>query len=141
MKNYLELPRGLKIDIYNVPDDLEAQVQKAFGEYTEGTCSAYTDEDRLCFIDVMVKKIHYADAYDRVNKMIKDRFAWELEDQGRIMDSDEFYGDLGFFAECYTAGQQDAQLRFKCNDHHISDRINPIIVRVIRAVMDWRPEG
>ena len=138
---YLNLPCGLRIDIYNVPEDLEAQVQKAFGEYTEGTSSDYTDEDRLCFIDVMMEKIRQADPYDEVNEMIKDRFAWELEEQGRIMDSDEFYDGTGFFAECYAAGQKAAQLRYKCDDHHVSDIVNPIIVRVIRAVMDWRPEG
>jgi len=140
ISKYLNLPRGLRIDIYNVPEDLEAQVQKTFGEYTEGTSSDYTDEDRLCFIDVMMKNIRQADPYDKVNEMIKDRFSWELEEQGRIMDSDEFYDGTDFFAECYEAGQKAAQLRYKCDDHHINDIVNPIIVRVIRAVMDWSPE-
>lgn len=140
MKRFLYLPRDLVIDIDNVPENLEELVQKAFGEYTEGTSSDYTDEDRLCFIDCMMEKIHRADPWDKVDELIIGRFKYELQECGNIMDPDEFYGSREFFADCYELGQKDAQLRFRCDDHHISDKVNPILVRVIRAVMSWKQE-
>lgn len=62
------LPRGVKIDIDHVPDNLEEIVQKSFGEYTHGTSRAYTYEDRLMYIDVMMKNIWHADAQRDVEK-------------------------------------------------------------------------
>ena len=137
----IKFPRGVSIDADNVPDNLEEIVRKAFGEYTFGTASAYTDEDRLSFIDSMIQNIHHAnDADYKVERLIVDRFEWELQDQGRIMEPYEFYANRDFFVECYEAGQKDAQLHYQCSDHHVSDKVNRIIARVIRAVMTWERE-
>ena len=52
------LPRGLEVDLDNIPEDLEEQVQKCFAEYTKETNPKYMFHDKLLFIDVMIKKIH-----------------------------------------------------------------------------------
>lgn len=85
----ISLPRGLNIDIDNVPDNLEELVQKAFGEYTAGTNPVYMHHDKLCFIDVMVKRMHRADS-DKVNDLIKDAFGYQLDEYGELMEPHEF---------------------------------------------------
>ena len=132
----ITLPRGAQIDIDNVPENLEEIVQKTFGEYTYGTASDYTDEDRLRFIDCMTKNLHHADAYYGVKDLIMEQYEYELDDQGRLMDSDEFY-TLEFMQSCYERGNEHAKLCYHCDDHHVYDKVNRIIARIVRAVMSW----
>ena len=49
----VKFPRGLIIDLDNIPENFEAEIQKAFAEYTEGTNPAYMYQDKLAFIDRM----------------------------------------------------------------------------------------
>jgi hypothetical protein len=134
----ISLPRGVNIDIDNVPNDLENIVWRAFAEYTEGTASAYTFADKLCFIDAVTKRLHHRDS-GNVQDLIKKRFNYELMEQGRIMDSDEFYGDMAFFEDCYTLGEKDSSLYSYdyCEDRRDNEKIMKILVRVITAVMNW----
>lgn len=134
----ITLPRGINVDIDNVPDNLEELVGTAFAEYTSGTSSAYTFEDKLCFIDDMTKHLHRRDS-GNVQDLIKKRFEYELHEQGRIMDSDEFYGDMAFFEDCYMLGSSDTRLYSYdyCEDRRDNEKIMKILVRGITAVMNW----
>ena len=136
MLKTIDLPRGVKIDIDNPPENLEELVQKTFAEYTFGTCADYTDEDRLRFIEVTIERLHRADSYYAVKDLIMERYGYELDDQGRLMDSDEFY-NMEFMECCYERGREHASLRYHCDDHHVYDKVNRLIARIIRAVMTW----
>jgi len=137
MLKFIELPRGYKIDINNPPENLEEIVQQEFKEYTAETNEAYTDEDRLMFIDVMIKKLHRADSWEGVKDLITERYEYELCELSRLMDSDEFF-NMEFMEECYERGRAHASLRYRCDDHHIYDKVNRLTARIIRAVMTWR---
>lgn len=134
----IKLPRGLSIDIDNPPENLEELVQKAFAEYTYGTSREYTDEDRLTFIDLMIERTKFAtDANARVHDLLLERFDWEIFDQGRIPDRDDFF-DVEFFEYCFEQGQKHANLIYRNDDHHISDKANRFIARIVRAIMTWK---
>lgn len=48
MRKYtINLPRGLEVDIFNLPEDFKEQVEQAFREYTSGTAKAYMYADKL----------------------------------------------------------------------------------------------
>ena len=134
----ITLPRCIKIDIDHVPDNLEAIVQESFSEYTSGTSRAYTYEDRLMYIDVMMKNIWHADAQRDVQALILNRYKYILEDQGELTEPEEFLS-VGFMEECYDMGHDRARLRCRgvTDDRHDDEKIMKIIERVIRAVMNW----
>lgn len=38
MRSYnIKLPRGIEVDIFNLPEDFEEQIKESFRGYTEGT--------------------------------------------------------------------------------------------------------
>ena len=137
----ITLPRGIKIDIDRVPENLEEIVQKSFGEYTHGTSRAYTYEDRLMYIDVMMKNIWRADAQRDVQTLILNRFKYNLDDQGELTEPEEFLS-VSFMEECYSLGHDRARLRCRgaTEDRRDDEKIMKIVERVIRAVMNWEPE-
>lgn len=133
----IELPRKIQVDTNNIPDDLYQVVQRAFAEYTKGTRAEYTYQDKLCFIDLMAEKIQHADASDKVNQLIKDTFAYELDEQGEITDLSTFYS-IEFMENCYRLGQNDHKLYAKCGQsRRENDAIMQIEAIVIKAVMDY----
>lgn len=141
------LPRGLEIDLDNIPDDLEEQVQEVFSEYTEGTNPKFMYHDKLCFIDVMVKELHgNKDSDDAVMDAMKDYLEHEVKDQGRIPDSSD-YLDIGFMEQCYNLGQRSMELYShqwaSKQRKHDNDKIMKVLCRAIKAVMDyeWGKDG
>lgn len=143
----ITLPRGLVIDLDNVPEDLEGQVQKCFTEYTEMTNPKYMYHDKLCFIDVMVKKLHgNKDSDDAVMDAMKDYMEYEVKEYGNIPDKDE-YLDIPFMEQCYNLGQRSMELYShdwqKNQRKHDDDKIMKVLCRAIKAVMDyeWGNDG
>lgn len=134
----IELPRGLTIDIDNVPENLEELVAKSFAEYTEVTHRDYTYQDKLHYIDVMVRKLHHADSTAAVNDEIKSLFEYKLDEYGNIADKDDFYSQE-FMEQCYNRGQKDHELYSHnyFNDHRANEKVMKILVRVIKAVINW----
>ena len=133
----IELPRKSQVDTDNIPDDFYQVVQREFAAYTKGTRKEYMYQDKLCFIDRMAEKIHHADASDAVNKLIKDTFAYELDEQGEITDPSTFYS-IEFMEDCYQLGQNDHKLYTRCGkSSRENDAIMKVEAIVIKAVMDY----
>lgn len=58
MRSYrIRLPRGLEVDIFNLPENFGEEINRVFGEYTQETSEDYRDCDRLGFIDCCVRHI------------------------------------------------------------------------------------
>lgn len=50
MRSYtINLPRGLEVDIFNLPDNFVEEINRVFREYTQETAKDYRDCDRLGF--------------------------------------------------------------------------------------------
>ena len=141
------LPRGLEVDLDNIPEDLEEQVQKCFAEYTEETNPKYMFHDKLLFIDVMIKKIHgNKDPEDAVMDAMKDYLEYEVKEYGNIPDKDE-YLDVQFMEQCYKIGRESAALYshefIKGQKKYDDDKILKVLCRAIKAVVvyEWGKDG
>ena len=136
------LPRGLVVDLDNIPDDLEEQVQKCFSEYTEMTNPKFMYHDKLCFIDVVVKKLHGdKDSDDAVMDAMKDYMEYEVRECGYIPDKED-YLDVGFMEHCYNLGQRSMEMYShswrKDQGKHDDDKIMKVLCRATKAVMDYK---
>lgn len=139
----IELPRRIIVDIFNFKtDELIATVKEEFGQYTAGTNPEYMYQDKLLFIDLMVQRLHHADSGEKVNRLIKRTFEYQLDEYGELMEPSEFLSQE-FMEDCYNLGQEDHKLysRNFTGDHHIDERIMLIESIVIKAIMDYRKEG
>lgn len=140
MGNYtINLPRGLEVDIFDLPEDFKEQVEQAFREYTSGTAKEYMYVDKLGFIDCCVEHLNGdEDSDDVVNSLVEEAMISEWRNNGEIIKEDDIY-NIDFMEECYRKGKEDAKLssRFGTDDHHIYDQIQKVLVRIIRVVMNY----
>ena len=135
----ITLPRGRNIDINNIPENLEELIRKDFSEYTEGTRPEYMFEDKLCYIDLMAKKLHKADAEDKVNRWILENFKYELEENDYFMEESDFLSRSSLM-DCYEMGVRDSSLYFhdwQTWSKHVDEKIMRIECRAIKAVMSY----
>ena len=134
----IELPRKIKVDTDNIRPDLAEIVKEEFAQYTSGTSEKYTYQDKLLFIDLMVQRLHHADSDTKVNRLIKQTFAYRLDEYGEFADETEFLS-TEFMEDCYQLGQEDHKLysRNFTGDHHTDEAIMRIEAIVIKAVMEY----
>lgn len=135
------LPRGVEVDTNDVPEDFEYQIQDAFGAYTEGTASAYTFQDRLCFIDTCIDAFHNPDRMssdDVVMEHLKERFEYDVRNGD--FPSETEYMDFDSLVECYELGKRHSKMY--SHDYgggkHEEEKIEKLIIRIIKAVLDWK---
>ena len=140
----VNLPMGMTVDVYNLPDDFEIQVQQAFTEYTSGTSKDYTYQDKLCFIDLASKYLHGGKSSEEaVRQLMHDKFDYELDDQGRFADETDYYS-IEFMEWCYQEGAESRELHSRTfegvENHHDREKIEEMLVRFIKAVIDYEKE-
>lgn len=141
MRKYtIKLPRGLEVDIFNLPDNFVEEINRVFGEYTQGTAKDYRDCDRLGFIDCCVRLINGdKNNYDVVDEKVEDFIIDQWREYGQLDNKDDVYS-ADFMADCYSAGVQNAVLcsHFGTDDHHIYDQIQKVLVKIITIVMNYQ---
>lgn len=140
----VNLPMGMTVDVYDLPDDFEIQVQQAFTEFTYGTSKDYTYQDKLYFIDLASKYLHGGKKPEEaVRQSMHEKFDYELDDQGRFADETDFYS-IEFMAQCYEEGAENQKLHSRSfegvKDHHDREKIEEMLVRFIKAVIDYEKE-
>ena len=125
MRSYtINLPRGLEVDIFNLPEDFKEQVEQAFEEYTSGTAKAYMYVDKLGFIDRCVEYLNgNEDSEDAVNALVEKAMIAEWRNNGELIKEDDIYS-IEFMKDCYGKGKEGARLdsHFGTDDHHITTR-------------------
>lgn len=143
MRKYtINLPRGLEVDIFNLPEDFKEQVEETFKEYTSGTAKAYMYADKLGFIDSCVRYINGdKNSYDVVDEKVEDFITTQWREYGQLDNKDDVYS-ADFMADCYAEGVRNAVLcsHFGTDDHHIYDQIQKVLVQVITIVINHRDE-
>lgn len=143
MRKYtINLPRGLEVDIFNLPEDFKEQVEQAFEEYTSGTAKAYMYVDKLGFIDRCVEYLNgNEDSEDAVNALVEKAMIAEWRNNGELIKEDDIYS-IEFMKDCYGKGKEGARLdsHFGTDDHHIYDQIQKVLVQIITVVMNYRDE-
>lgn len=143
MRSYrIRLPRGLEVDIFDLPEDFKEQVEQAFRAYTTGTTKAYMYVDKLGFIDRCVEYLNGDEhADDVVNSLVEEAMLSEWRNNGEIIKEDDIYC-IDFMEDCYRKGKESAELisHFGTDDHHIYDQIQKVLVQVITIVMNYEDE-
>ena len=135
----INLPRGLEVDIFDLPEDFKEQVEQAFKEYTSEMAKAYMYADKLGFIDRCVEYLNgNEDSEDVVNTLVEEAMIAEWRNNGEIIKEDDIYS-IDFMKDCYRKGKEDARLNshFETDDHHIYDQIQKVLVQVITIVMNY----
>lgn len=137
----VNLPMGMTVDVYNLPDDFEIQVQQAFSVYTSGTSKDYTYQDKLCFIDLASKYLHGGKSEEEaVRLLMHDKFDYELDDQGRFADETDYYS-IEFMEWCYQEGAESQKLHSRTfkgvENYRDREQIEEMLVRFIKAVIDY----
>lgn len=135
----INLPRGLEVNVFDLPEDFKEQVEQAFKEYTSGTTKAYMCVDKLGFIDRCVEYLNGGeDSDDAVNSLVEEAMIAEWRNNSEIIKEDDIY-NIDFMEDCYRKGKEDARLNshFGTDDHHIYDQIQKVLVQVIAIVMNY----
>lgn len=140
----VNLPMEMTVDVYNLPNDFEIQVQRAFADFTSGTSKDYTYQDKLRFIDLASEYLHGEKNSDEaVRKLMHDKFDYELDDQGRFADETDYYC-TEFMEQCYQDGAESQRLHSRTfegvKNHHDREKIEEMLVRFIKAVIDYEKE-
>lgn len=142
MRIYIYLPRNVKIDIFNLPEDFKDIVEKTFKEYTEGTNKDYRYCDKLSYIDCLISKItNNGDEGQAVNDLVKERFEYEWDEQGELLREEDIYSSE-FMEYCYRTGRNTQKLyqHYGYDDHHIYEQIQKVTVKVITIVMNYEED-
>ena len=135
------LPKGLSFDVYDLPNDFEEQVQKAFSEFTQGTAKDYTFMDKLRFIDLASYYLHGGkDDEEAVRELIHNKLDYELNEFGNFPDESD-YLSLEFMEMCYSEGRRNQRLDsdgFKDVDSYKDrEQIEKMLLRFIEAVVSY----
>lgn len=135
------LPKGLSFDVYDLPDDFESQVQKAFSEFTEGTAKDYTFMDKLRFIDLASYYLHGGkDEETAVRELIHNKLDYDLDEFGTFPDETD-YLSTEFMEMCYSEGRRSQRLDsdgFKDVDSYKDrEQIEKMLLRFIEAVVSY----
>ena len=130
---------NILIDTENVPEDLEEIVRNAFAEYTRGTAEEYMYENKLAFIDLLVRRMHgKVNKADAVHDLMMDYFEDQI-DQGEIPDEGDFLS-MDFMEYCFAEGTKSASLYCKdyVLDYHENRRVMQVLTQIIRTVMCYQ---
>lgn len=139
------LPKGLSVDVYELPEDFEAKVQKAFSEFTQGTAKDYTFMDKLRFIDLASYYLHGSvDEEEAVRELIHKKLDYELDEFGRFPDESD-YLSIEFTEMCYLEGRRNQRLdsdSFKDADSYKDrEQIEKMLLKFIEAVIGYENGG
>lgn len=126
------------IDLVNPPDNLEELISRCFADYTEETAEEYTDADRLCYIDVIRKRLYNKTFYEYREEMAHNHLDYAL-DYGSNFDLEEdIDSSLDFAEQAYNDGFMPLYFVRHGLNHHNIDAVRRTLVRIIKTVMEWR---
>ena len=138
----VRFPRGLVFDLDHIPEDFEAQIQQAFHDYTNGTRKEYMYQDKLCFIDVMVNLLHgKCDNGALVDEWLAEYAEHERKENGYFISKDDaFSWDSMVSMVDVGRKQQSLYGEYTEKGSHEDEKIMKLLVRAIKAVMDYGEE-
>ena len=138
----VNFPRGLVFDLDNIPEDFESQIRQAFHDFTDGTRKEYMYQDKLLFIDKMVKLLR-GDRREEslVDEWINDFAEYERERNNYFVSKDDIFSrDSMVSMVGIGRKQQSLYGEYTEKGSHEDEKIMKLLVRAIKAVMDYREE-
>lgn len=140
MRSYnIKLPRGVIVDIFNLPKNFETQIIESFKKYIANTEKKYRYRYKLEYIDFCVRYLN-GDKYpdNVVNDLVENRIIYEWRESKKIIQEDDICC-FKFMKNCYKKGKEDASLysHFGSNDNYIYEQIQKVLVKVITIIMNY----
>jgi len=133
----IKFPRGIEIDINNVPDNFEEIIKNSFHDYTYRTPKEYRYRDKLAYIDRCRELVHDAeDEYDAVNNFIKQTFSDRLDEFEEFTDKADFVS-IDFMVECYKKGEHNLYANYTYSDK-LDGKIMKLLERAIKVVINYQ---
>lgn len=130
----------ISINLVDPPENLEEITKAAFSRYTQETNPEFVDTDKLGFIDLLRKKIHPDDFDEYHAEYAHDALKYAL-DNGDGFDLDESVdSDIDFAEQCFDQGFKPLVYRDSRYNHHDIAKIHHALIRMVKAVMEWREE-
>lgn len=141
----VRLPKGLSVDVYNIPEDFEINVQRAFSEFTQGTAKNYTFMDKLRFIDLASYYLHGGvDEEEAVRELIHGKLDYELDEFGSFPDESD-YLSIEFMKMCYSEGRKSQRLDSadfaRAESYKDRELIEKMLLKFIEAVIGYESGG
>lgn len=126
------------IDLAGPPDNLEELISRCFADYTEETPEDCIDLDRLCYIDLIRKRIYNKPFYEYRGEMAHRKLDYALDYDGNFDLEDDIDSSLDFAEQAYNDGFMP--LYFTRHGLNTLDTIavRKTLVRIIKTVMEWR---
>lgn len=129
---------AVTIDLVNPPDNLEELISRCFAEYTEGTAEDYTDVDRLCYINLIRKRLYNKDFYEYREEMAHSMLDYALEYDSSFDLDDDIDSSLDFAEQAYKDGFMPLYFTRHGLSLRDTNAVRRTLVRIIRTVMEWR---
>lgn len=130
----------ISINLVDPPENLEAITKAAFSRYTQETNPEFVDTDKLGFIDLLRKKIHPDDFDEFRAQYAHNSLGYALDDGVGFNLDEDVDSDIDFAVQCFNEGFKPLECRDSRYNHHDIDKIHHTLVRMIKAVMEWREE-
>ena len=133
---FIGLPNCL-IDTDNITPDFEDVIKKSFAIYTRGTNPAYMYQDKLSYLDAVRRAAHNCmDTGEAVRDLIKDKFAYELEENGEIAEKEDFYS-IEFMEECFEQGFLPFYSRFYSDKQSGNEKVMKVLLDIVKIVVNY----
>lgn len=130
----------ISINLVDPPENLEAITKAAFSRYTQETNPEFVDTDKLGFIDLLRKKIHPDDFDGFRTQCAHDSLDYALDNGVGFNLDEDVDSDIDFAVQCFNEGFKPLEYRDSRYNHHDIYKIHHALVRMIKAVMEWREE-
>ena len=136
---YLKPPTGaVTIDLVSPPDNLEELISEAFADYTEETPDECIDADRLCYIDLIRKRLYNKPFYEYREEMAHSKLDHALDYDSNFDLEEDIDSSLNFAEQAYKDGFMPLYFTRHGLDCHSIIAVRRTLVRIIKTVMEWR---
>lgn len=136
----IRLPNNGVIDTDNITPDFEGIVKKSFAGYTAGTKKEFMHHDKLSYLDSIRRKMHGVDyTNNAVCELLKEKFAYGLDEFGEITDKDDFFC-IEFMEECFDKGFLPMYSYEYSSDRRESEKIMQVLFDIIKIVLNYDGE-
>lgn len=129
---------AVTVDLVNPPDNLEELISKCFAEYTKETAEEYIDADRLCYIDLIRKRLYNKDFNEFRAERAHSSLDYALENYNNFDLQDDIDSSPDFAEQAYEGGFMPLYFVRHGLNHHDIDAVRRTLARIIKTVMEWR---
>ena len=125
------------IDTDNITPDFEEKIKKSFAVYTRGTNPDYMYQDKLSYLDAVRRAAHNCmDSGEAVRDLIKDKFAYELDENGIFAEEEDFLS-IEFMEMCFDMGFLPFYSKDYSSRQRGNEKVMKVLLDVIRIVVNY----